>query len=96
MKSLALTLLTAYYLCGQTLDLYPQVRALVLEAEGASANMRLLKDNSNSHTWTGDILAHAGCLEDAERADAKSPGPSSDPPYILWHAWVVYGPSRTR
>jgi len=53
--------------------------------------MRLLKDRSNPHTWAGDILAHAGYLEDAERAYAKSPGSDGDPPFILWRAWVVYG-----
>ncbi len=91
MKPLALALFTAFSLRAQTPGLYPQVRALVLEAEAASANMLLLKDRGNPHTWAGDILAHAGYLEDAERAYAKSPGPSADPPYILWRAWVVYG-----
>src|SRR5271165_1129033 len=85
----ALFIATVAY--GETPDLYPQVRALVLEAEAASANMPLLKDHSNPHTWAGDILAHAGYLEDAERAYAKSPGPAQGPPYILWQAWVVYG-----
>ena len=91
MKWLTAALLTAFSVSGQTPDLYPRVRALVLEAERTAANMRLLKDHSNPHTWAGDILAHAGYLEDAEQAYAKSPGPSSDPPYILWRAWVVYG-----
>jgi len=51
-----------------------------------------LKDGSNSHTWAGDILAHAGYLEDAERAYAKSRGGSADPSYnILWRGWIVYG-----
>src|SRR5271156_3194602 len=94
MKAFALALLAASCLRGQTLDLYPKVRSLVLEAEAASVNMRILKDNSNPHTWAGDILAHAGYLEDAERAYAKSPGPSADPPYTLWRAWVIYGRAK--
>src|SRR5882672_1339901 len=65
-KPLALGLAMAFFLHAQTPDFYPQVRALVLEAEAASANMSLLKDRSNPHTWAGDILAHAGYLEDAE------------------------------
>jgi tetratricopeptide (TPR) repeat protein len=91
MKSLVSALFTASFLHGQALDLYPQVRALVLEAEVASANMRLLKDRGNPHTWAGDILAHAGYREDAERVYAKSTGASKDPPYMLWRAWVIYG-----
>jgi hypothetical protein len=91
MRSLPVLLFSGFSLCAQTPDLYPQVRSLVLEAEALSTNMRLLKDRSNPHTWAGDILAHAGYLEDAERAYAKSPGPNGDPPYILWRAWVVYG-----
>src|SRR5215467_1912824 len=91
MKSLPVLLVSGFSLCAQTSDLYPQVRSLVLEAEALSTNMRLLKDRSNPHTWAGDILAHAGYLEDAERAYAKSPGASGYPPYILWRAWVVYG-----
>src|SRR5277367_5541322 len=91
MKSLALSLATAFSLCGQTPDLYPHVRGLVLEAEAASANMRFLKDHGDPHAWAGDILAHAGYLEDAERAYAKSSSHLSDPPEILWRAWIVYG-----
>jgi hypothetical protein len=91
MKSLALALATALSLCGQTPDLYPRVRALVLEAEAASANMRFFKDHGDPHAWAGDILAHAGYLEDAERAFAKSSSHLSDPPDILWRAWVLYG-----
>jgi hypothetical protein len=91
MKPVATALFAALWLRAQTPDLYPQVHALVLEAEAVSVNMHILKDNSNPHTWAGDILAHAGYLEDAERAYARSPGPSADPPYMLWRAWVVYG-----
>ena len=91
MKPLALATFVVFSIRAQTSDHYPQVRDLVLEAEAASANLSLLKDRSNPHTWAGDILAHAGYLEDAERAYAKSPSPSMDPPYILWRAWVVYG-----
>jgi tetratricopeptide (TPR) repeat protein len=91
MNRFALAMVTAFFLRAQAPGLYPQVRALVLEAEAASANMHLLKDNSNPHTWAGDILAHAGYLEDAERAYARSPGTSAVPPYPLWRAWVVYG-----
>jgi tetratricopeptide (TPR) repeat protein len=89
MRSTALALIAALSLTGQ--DRYPQVRALVLEAEAQSGNMRLLKDRSNPHTWAGDLLAHAGYLEDAERAYRKSGDFSSGPPVILWKAWVVYG-----
>jgi hypothetical protein len=35
-----LSLATTFSLCAETLDLYPQVRALVLEAEAASTNIR--------------------------------------------------------
>jgi tetratricopeptide (TPR) repeat protein len=91
MKSRVLMIFAVFCLRAQTPDLYPQVRALVLEAEAAGANRRPLKDRSNPHTWAGDILAQAGYLEDAERAYSKSPGPSSDPPLALWRAWVVYG-----
>jgi len=91
MKSLTVILISVFCLAGQAVDRYPQVRALVLEAEAASKDMRLLKDHSNPHTWAGDILAHAGYLEDAERAYARSPGPTANPPYALWRAWVVYG-----
>src|SRR5579871_5774038 len=87
MRSLPVLLFSGFSLCAQTPDLYPQVRSLVLEAEALSTNMRLLKDRSNPHTWAGDILAHAGYLEDAERAYAKSPGPNGDPPSLLWRAW---------
>lgn len=90
MKSLALALATTFSLCAQTPDLYPQVRALVLEAEAASTNIRLFRDHGDPHTWAGNILEHAGYLEDAERAYAESPRPSSGLPYI-WRGWVVYG-----
>jgi tetratricopeptide (TPR) repeat protein len=90
MKSLALALATTFSLCAQTPDLYPQVRAIVLEAEAASTNIRLFRDHGDPHTWAGNILEHAGYLEDAERAYAESPRPSSDLPYI-WRGWVVYG-----
>jgi len=85
-----LSLATTFSLCAETLDLYPQVRALVLEAEAASTNIRLFRDHGDPHTWAGNILEHAGYLEDAERAYAESPRPSSDLPYI-WRGWVVYG-----
>jgi hypothetical protein len=91
MRLISLTLAMSLSLRAQAPDLYPQVRALVLEAEANSTNMRLLKDRSNPHTWAGDILAHAGYLADAERVYAKSPGPSPGPPYMLFRAWVVYG-----
>lgn len=91
MRFPALAILAGFCLEGQTPDHYPQVRALVLEAASSTANIRLLNDRSNPHTWAGDILAHAGYLEDAERIYARSPGPFSDPPVILWRSWVVYG-----
>lgn len=90
MKPLVLALAATFSLCAQTPDLYPQVRALVLEAEAASTNIRLFRDHGDPHTWAGNILEHAGYLEDAERAYAESPRPSSDLPYI-WRGWVVYG-----
>ena len=82
MKPLVLALAATFSLCAQTPDLYPQVRALVLEAEAASTNIRLFRDHGDPHTWAGNILEHAGYLEDAERAYAASPRPSSDLPYI--------------
>ncbi len=91
MKWLVLVLATALSLHAQPHDLYPQVRALVLEAEAASANMRFFKDHGDPHAWAGDVLAHAGYLDDAERAYAKSSSHLSDPPDILWRAWVLYG-----
>ncbi len=90
MKALLAVLLLVTGGRSQTIDRYPQVRALVLEAEAAAGSIPLLRDRSNPHTWAGDILAHAGYLDDAERAYAKSQGPTQ-PPYTLWRAWVVYG-----
>ena len=89
MRSLALALATAFSLCGQSPDLYPRVRALVLEAEAASANMRFFNDNGDPHAWAGDILAHAGYLEEASLCKVVQPFVrSSGHP---WRAWVLYG-----
>src|ERR1700722_10639134 len=85
-----LSLATTFSLCAETLDLYPQVRALVLEAEAASTNIPLFRDHGDPHTWAGNILEHAGHLEDAERAYAESSRPSSDLPSI-WRGGVGYG-----
>ena len=89
MKSLASLQRSPF--CGQTPDPDPQVHALDLEAEAAPANMRFFKDHGDPHAWAGDILAHAGYLDDAERAYAKSSSHRSDPPDILWRAWLLYG-----
>ena len=91
MKFLFLAAVMAYQLSAQMPDLYPQVRALALEAQTASAGIGFLRDHSDPHGMAGDILAHAGYLEDAERAFAKAPSYSSDAPSALWRAWVVYG-----
>jgi tetratricopeptide (TPR) repeat protein len=91
MRSLFLAAVMASQLSAQMRDLYPQVRALALEAEAASAPNGILKDHSDPHGMVGDILAHAGYLEDAERAFAKAPRYSSGTPSALWRAWVVYG-----
>ena len=91
MRSLALALATAFSLCGQSPDLYPRVRALVLEAEAASANMRFFKDHGDPHAWAGDILAHAGYLEEVEPSAKACPAIWSDPPDDPWRAWVLYG-----
>ena len=76
---------------AQGRDLYPQVHGLLLEAEAASANIRFLDDRSNPRTSIGGLFAHAGYLEDAERAFASDPSSRPGPPYDLWRAWVVYG-----
>src|SRR6266404_1824077 len=91
MKPPAWLVLRSLLAHAQTEDRYPKVRALVLEAEVLAANMRLLKDRGDPHAWAGDLLAHAGYLEDAERAYAKATNPSGDTPYFLWRAWIVYG-----
>src|SRR6266576_3663634 len=74
---------------AQSSDLYPQVHALLLEAEAAAANVRFLDDRSNPRTSIGSLLAHAGYLEDAARAFASDPSSFPGPPYDLWRAWVV-------
>ena len=71
---------------AQNRDLYPQVHGLLLEAEVASANIRFLDDRSNPRTSIGGLFAHAGYLEDAERAFASDPSSVPGPPYDLWRA----------
>jgi tetratricopeptide (TPR) repeat protein len=88
---IVLALLTNLPLSAQGRDLYPQVRALLLEAEAASTKIQFLDDRSNPHTSIGTLYAHAGYLEDAERAFARTQSPTPDPPYDLWRGWVVYG-----
>jgi tetratricopeptide (TPR) repeat protein len=91
MKFVCLATVMASHLSAQVPNLYPQVRALALEAEAASGRVGILKDHSDPRGMVGDILAHAGYLEDAERAFAKAPSYSSGTPSALWRAWVVYG-----
>ncbi len=68
-------------------NLYPEVRALILEAELAANGLRMPENGSNPWTWAGSLYAQAGYVEDAERLF----GPSAEPPYKLWKARVVYG-----
>lgn len=91
MRPFALLVLSSLLLRAQAQDLYPEIHALVSEAESAAADIRLLEDRSDPHAWAGRIYARAGYLDDAERAFAVSPGSSDGPPYPLWRAWVVYG-----
>jgi len=76
---IAFAILTNIQLGAQTRDLYPQVHALLLEAETSSTNIQFLDDRSNPHTSIGSLYALAGYLEDAERASpdfrAKFPVP---------------------
>lgn len=76
---------------AQKLDLYPQVHTVLLDAEASATNITFLDDRSNPHTSIGDLYAHAGYLEDAERVFAGYPSSIPGPPYYLWRAWVVYG-----
>ncbi len=62
------------------------------EAETASANIKVSETiGSNPRTSIGALYAHAGYLDDAERAFARSPSSVPGPPYPLWRGWVVYG-----
>lgn len=88
---IAFAILANLRLSVQNRDLYPQVHALLLQAETSSANIQFLDDRSNPHTSIGSLYAHAGYLEDAERAFARSPSSVPGPPYDLWRGWVVYG-----
>jgi hypothetical protein len=70
-------------------DRYPEIRAIIREAEAASAGVRLLDDRSNPHSWAGTLYARAGYLEDSARAFGVDLASRS--PYPLWRAQVVYG-----
>lgn len=89
--SIAFVTLAGLQLDGQNRDLYPQVHALLLEAETASANIEFLDDRSNPHTSIGSLYAQAGYLEDAERVLARYPSSVPGVHPDLWRAWVVYG-----
>ncbi len=68
-------------------DLYPEVRALLLEAELAANGLRELADGLNPWTRMGEMYARAGYVADAERVM----GPTKEPSYRVWQARVVYG-----
>ena len=89
--AIVFAILSILRLEAQNLDLYPQVHKILIDAEASATNIRFLDDRTNPHTWIGDLYAHAGYLEDAERAFAASPSSIPGPPYYLWRAWVVYG-----
>jgi hypothetical protein len=73
-------------------DFYPEIRAIIREAELASVNIRFLNDRSNPSGWAGRLYAQAGYLEDAARAFTKAlDSPSMKPEPSLWRARVVYG-----
>jgi hypothetical protein len=88
---LAVFVILTASLSAQSRNLYPQVHAVLLEAESSSTNIHLLDDRTNPHTYIGSLYAHAGYLEDAERAFAREASSAPGPPYPLWRAWVVYG-----
>ena len=72
---------------GSGTDLYPEIRALIREAETSAVNIPFLDDRSNPTTWAASLYARAGYLDDAARAFGKL----SVPPYVLWRARVLYG-----
>ena len=69
-------------------DRYPEIRALIREAELAAVNIQFLKDRSEPSSWAARLYGRAGYLEDAARALGNKPDSAG---YFLWRARVVYG-----
>jgi len=69
-------------------DRYPEIRALMREAELAAVNIQFLKDRSEPSSWAARLYGRAGYLEDAARALGNKPDSAG---YFLWRARVLYG-----
>jgi tetratricopeptide (TPR) repeat protein len=72
---------------SQPTDRYPEIRAIIREAEVAAKNVPILPDKSRPVLWAGNLYARAGYLDDAERAYSKT----DVPPVTVFRARVVYG-----
>lgn len=68
-------------------DRYPQIRAIIREAEVDAAGVPMLPDRSRPEEWAGRLYARAGYLDDATRAYGKT----GDVQIILLRARVIYG-----
>lgn len=68
-------------------DMYPQVRAIVYEAETNSTGIQFLPDRSEPLLVAGRLYMRAGYLDDAARVF----GSLSDDRYHLWKFRAVYG-----
>ena len=72
---------------AEVVDRYPEIRAIIREAEKASVNIPFLDDRSQPSLWAARLYAQAGYLDDAARAIGRQP----TPPQYLLKARVLYG-----
>jgi tetratricopeptide (TPR) repeat protein len=91
MRNSALVLLSLtcgpFHCQGAVVNLYPDTRTIILEAESAAAGITTLPDGSKPLSWEADLYARAGYLEDATRAATKAGVPLEQ----LAFARTLYG-----
>jgi hypothetical protein len=68
-------------------DLYPQIHAILREAETESLNIPSFDDRSVPSEWEAHLYARAGYLEDARRTSLRTSKFSA----VLLKGYVVYG-----
>jgi len=78
MKSWILVAVAASILYAQKPmdDRYPQIRAVIREAELAAKDVPILPDKSRPLLWAGNLYARAGYLDDADRTYATTTVPA--------------------
>lgn len=67
-------------------DYYPEIRALLREAEAAAAGTVRLENRRDPFAWIGSLYERGGYLDDARRVFLKSPGAA-----VHLRARVLYG-----